>query len=225
MSNEIAERLLSLGLRAAVLRVVGDVDERADVIRRPVDHILPEEVRHVEENRLREQQKWIVGDEVFDARELEMRRVGRIDARVVPALVLLAQLTAYDLRKKKYGRAEALILLLLRIAAQVQLVRLLGGRRRDCARYVRRGGRRGPGERGLDGHVEGARDPADVVRVLNVGAREVSRTEAGHGLANVLLRAEHGDEHEQENDRVLAVEAVDKVIAAARAILRDYELC
>ena len=118
------------------------------------------------------------------------------------------------------------------IAERLQVVEqaLLGlGRRRG------RGSRHGrgramllllvrPRERRVDGHVERAADPAYVVGVLDVRAGEVRRTEARHRLADVLLRAEHGDEHEQQYDRVLAVETVDEVVAAVADAPAEREL-
>lgn len=52
----------------------------------------------------------------------------------------------------------------------------------------------------------------------------MSRTKTGHRLAYILLGAENSNKHEQHDDRVLAIESVDKVIAATRSILSDYKL-
>ena len=58
-----------------------------------------------------------------------------------------------------------------------------------------------------------------------MGACEVSGTEAGQRIAHVLLGADDGEEDEQDDDGVLAVEAIDKVITVAGAVAADDEMC
>ena len=70
----------------------------------------------------------------------------------------------------------------------------------------------------IECHEVGVRNPADIVRVLDVRAREVCRTEAGDGLADVLLGGDQNGEDDQETDGVPARDAIVEVIVAGSVV-------
>ena len=52
----------------------------------------------------------------------------------------------------------------------------------------------------------------------------MGRTEAGQWVAHVLFRADNGEKDEQDDDAVLSIEAIDKVVAVARSVAANQKM-
>ena len=72
----------------------------------------------------------------------------------------------------------------------------------------------------LHRHVVGVGDPADVLGVGHVGAREGGGAPAVDGVAHVLSAADEQREHRQQHHRPQVVEAVAPVVVARTAQAR-----